>query len=79
LATFALIAAAAWVVITLIVLAICRAATRDDKPEGADAGESLAKPVAVGVRAEADGGLARPSAPGVTGTADGGSPFGRRR
>jgi hypothetical protein len=62
-ATTVLIAIAAWVAIVLIVLAICRAATRPDKPEDADAAESLAKPVAVGVRAEADGGLDRPSAP----------------
>ena len=46
------------------VLAICRAATRDDKPE-ADAPLSPAMPVAGGVREEADGGLDRSLAAGV--------------
>lgn len=48
MATIVLIGAVAWAAIMLIVLAICRAATRDDKPDGADAAESLAKPVAGG-------------------------------
>ena len=64
-ATIVLIGAVAWAAVTLLVLvlAICRAATRDDKPEADDAAESLAKPVAGGVREEADGGLDRRSAP----------------
>jgi hypothetical protein len=62
-ATIVLIGAVAWAAVTLIVLAICRAATRHDKPEDADAAESLAKPAAGGVRAEADGAPDRRSPP----------------
>jgi hypothetical protein len=55
-ATIALIIAVTWVAITLIVLAICRAATRQDKPDEADVAESRVKAGVAAGRANADGG-----------------------
>jgi hypothetical protein len=58
-----LIAAAAWIGITLIVLAICRAATRDDKREDAATTDSAAKPVGLAAGERADAPADRPSSP----------------
>ena len=61
MATIILIVAAVWVAIMLIVLTICRAATRQDKPDDADGAKPRAKVGAVAGRANADGPLDRPS------------------
>jgi hypothetical protein len=60
-ATLVLIAAAAWVAITLIVLAICRAAKRDDKLEGAPGTDSRATPVPTATGGTVNGPVDRPS------------------
>ncbi len=61
MAEIALIAAAAWVAIVLIVLAICRAANREDKSANADRDEQRAKGGAVSRSVNADRTVDRPS------------------
>jgi hypothetical protein len=62
-ATIVLIVAGAWIAITLIVLAICRVANRDGKPEDATVTDSEAKPVGMAVGGKTDGPVKR-SSPG---------------